>query len=70
MDVKEWLIRWAADNIHEGYTDSEASMEKAAADCLNAAEAEGVPPSQVIEAADGDLAAYLRDFKIDNAEGD
>jgi len=41
MDAKEWLVRWASDNIHEGYTDSAASMEQAAGDCLSAAEAEG-----------------------------
>ena len=22
MDVKEWLVRWASDNLHEGYTDT------------------------------------------------
>jgi hypothetical protein len=32
MDAKEWLVRWASDNIHEGYTDSAASMEQAAGD--------------------------------------
>jgi hypothetical protein len=68
MDMKDWLERWAADNIHEGYTDEAASMDKAVVDCLSAAEAEGLSTSSVIEAADGDLEAYLRDFKLDNSE--
>jgi hypothetical protein len=65
----EWLARWAADNIHEGYTDSAASMDQAAADCLSAAEAEGLSTASLVAAAHGDLAAYLREFKIDNSEG-
>jgi hypothetical protein len=24
MDVEEWLVRWASDNLHEGYTDTQA----------------------------------------------
>jgi hypothetical protein len=67
MDAKEWLVRWASDNIHEGYTDSAASMEQAAADCLSAAEVEGVSSASVLEAADGDLPAYLKDFKLENS---
>jgi hypothetical protein len=57
MDVNAWLVRWASDNLHEGYTDTAASMEQAANDCLSAAEAEGVSSSSVLEAADGDLGA-------------
>jgi len=69
MDAKEWLVRWASDNIHEGYTDSAASMDQAASDCLSAAEVEGVTSSSLLEAAGGDLAAYLKNFKLENSEG-
>jgi hypothetical protein len=73
MDVKEWLVRWASDNLHEGYTDTQASMEKAATDCRSAAEEAGISLSSLDAAADGDLAAYLRDFKdniLDAPRGD
>jgi hypothetical protein len=67
MDAKEWLVRWASDNIHEGYTDSASSMDQAAGDCLSAAEVEGVSSSSLLDAADGDLAAYLKNFKLENS---
>jgi hypothetical protein len=73
MDVNEWLVRWASDNMHEGYIDTQASMEQAATDCRSAAEEAGIPLSSLDAAADGDLAAYLRDFKdkiLDAPRGD
>jgi hypothetical protein len=63
MDVNEWLVRWASDNMHEGYIDTQASMEEAATDCRSAAEEAGISLSSLDAAAGGDLAAYLRDFK-------
>jgi len=62
-NAKEWLARWASDNMHERYTNNSASLEQATADCLNAAEVEGISASSVIAAADCDLAAYLQNFK-------
>jgi hypothetical protein len=38
-------------------------MEKAATECRSAAEEAGISLSSLDAAADGDLAAYLRDFK-------
>jgi hypothetical protein len=73
MDVNEWLVRWASDNMHEGYIDTQASIEQAAADCRSAAEEAGISLSSLDAAADGDLAAYLRDFKdniLDSPGGD
>jgi hypothetical protein len=68
MDVNDWLVRWASDNMHEGYIDAQASMEQAATDCRSAAEEAGISLSSLDTAANGDLAAYLRDFK-DAPEG-
>ena len=72
MDVNEWLVRWASDNMHEGYIDTQGWMEQAATDCRSAAEEAGISLSSLDAAADGDLAAYLRDFKDDilDAPGD
>ena len=69
-DVEEWLIFWASDNLHEGYTDSPASLEQAATDCLSTAEEDGLSTDDVLAAANGDLAAWLRDFKEESSEGD
>jgi hypothetical protein len=63
MDVNEWLVRWASDNMHEGYIDTQGSMEQAATDCRSAAEEAGISLSSLDAAADGDLAAYLQDLK-------
>ena len=69
-EVEDWLVLWASDNIHEGYTDTAASMEEAATDCLSAAEEDGFSTDAVLAAANGDLAGYLRDFKTEKPEDD
>jgi hypothetical protein len=56
--------------MHEGYTDSAASIDEAATDCLSAAEEEGFSTDAVLTAAKGDLAGYRRDFKTASSEGD
>jgi hypothetical protein len=68
MDINEWLVRWASDNMHEGYIDTQASMEQASTDCRSAAEEAAISLSTLDAAADGDLAAYLRDFKDNNLD--
>ena len=65
MDVNEWLVRWASDNMHDAYVDNVASMEQAAMDCRSAAEEAGISPSSLDVAADGDLVAYLRNYLRD-----
>ena len=42
MDVNEWLVRWASDNMYDAYIDNVASMEQAATDCRSAAEEAGI----------------------------
>jgi predicted HD phosphohydrolase len=69
-EAEDWLALWASDNMHEGYTGSAASMDEAAADCLSAAEVEGLSSESVLAAANGDLVGYLRDFKTENSSGD
>ena len=65
MDVNEWLVRWASDNMHDAYVDNVASMEQAAMDCRSAAEEAAISPSSLDAAADGDLVAYLRNYLRD-----
>jgi hypothetical protein len=47
MDVNEWLVRWASNNMHKGYIDTQASMEQAATDCRSAAEEAGISLSSL-----------------------
>ncbi len=65
MDVNDWLVRWASDNMYDAYVDSAASMEQAATDCRSAAEEAGISLSSLDAAADGDLVAYLRNYLRD-----
>ena len=65
MDVNEWLVRWASDNMYDAYIDNVASMEQAATDCRSAAEEAGISLSSLDAAADGDLVAYLRNYLRD-----
>jgi hypothetical protein len=63
LEVKNWLMLWASDNLPEGYTDSAESLQQAATDCLTAAEDEGVSTELVLAAANGDLVAWLHNLK-------
>ncbi len=47
MDVNDWLVRWASDNMYDAYVDSAASMEQAATDCRSAAEEAGISLSSL-----------------------
>jgi hypothetical protein len=68
-EAEEWLILWASDNMHDGYTANASSIDEAVTACLSAAEEDRLSPSAVIEAAGGDLAGYLRNFKMENPPG-
>jgi hypothetical protein len=63
LEVENWLMLWASDNLPEGYTDSAESLQRAATDCLTAAEDEGVATEAVLAAANGDLVAWLHNLK-------
>ncbi len=69
-DLHDWLIRWASDNILEGHMASAATMDEAAADCLSAAEEEGLSTTALVATAGGDLVAWLREFKLEHLTGD
>lgn len=67
MDAKEWLDNWAIDNVLVvGYIEKGRSMEEAAEDCRKAAEEAGISLSDLTAAADGDLVAYLRDYRTED----
>jgi hypothetical protein len=67
-EVENWLAQWASDNLYEGYTDSSASMEQAASNCLSAAEEDGILTEAVLTVANDDLVQWLRDFKAGRLE--
>jgi hypothetical protein len=64
MDAKQWLDDWATANVLVvGYIEKGGSMEQAAEDCCKAAGEAGISLTDLTAAADGDLVAYLSDYR-------
>jgi hypothetical protein len=64
MDAKQWLDDWAIANVLVvGYIEKGGSMEQAAEDCRKAAGEAGISLTDLTAAADGDLVAYLSDYR-------
>lgn len=60
QNVEEWLEAWIEENIQTpGYHDNKAHMKVDAAQCREQAKAEGISELALVEAAGGDLEAYL-----------
>lgn len=60
MDAREWLAKWADDNINSpGYAEDKAGMQADAVVCAADAQAAGFWIAQLKEAANGDLETYL-----------
>ncbi len=60
QNVEEWLEAWIEENIQTPvYYDNKAHMKADAAQCREQAKAEGISEPDLVEAAGGDLEAYL-----------
>ncbi len=60
QNVVEWLEAWIEENIQaSGYHENKAHMKIDAAQCREQAKTEGISELALIEAAGGDLEAYL-----------
>ncbi|PAQ11721.1 MULTISPECIES: hypothetical protein [Mesorhizobium] len=60
--ASRWLSAWVDEHINSpGYDEDKANFEVQAQVCLAHAEAEGFSKSDIMDAAGGDLAAFLMD---------
>ena len=60
QDVDGWLESWAEENLQTpGYYENKEHMRGDAAQCREHAKKEGIAEAALLQAANGDLEAYL-----------
>ena len=59
-NAEEWLESWVDENIQTpGYYEDKSAMRSESAQCREDAKAEGISEAALIDAAGGDLEAYV-----------
>lgn len=60
QNAEEWLETWAEENLQTpGYYEDKAHMKFEAVQCREQAKADGISETDLVEAAGGDIEAFL-----------